>query len=197
MDSALYNAFGQRLISTIFTQSNQYRVVLEVALQFKIGPEALQNIYAASSNGAPVPLVLDCHGERAPDGAGRQPCGAAACGHHFSFNTASGVSLGHAVEAAQTIIAQLRDEGRSRLSVDTQFQGAALAFQASLSNTLLLVLAAIITIMYIVLGRALLREHDSPDHDSSTLPSAGVGRCWRCWCLGWIWTSSPSSASSC
>jgi multidrug efflux pump len=194
VDSALYNAFGQRLISTIFTQSNQYRVVLEVAPQFKIGPEALQNIYAASSNGAPVPLSsIATVSERpmalAVNHVGQLPAAT------ISFNTASGVSLGHAVEAAQTIIAQLRDEGQIPLSVDTQFQGAALAFQASLSNTLLLVLAAIIT-MYIVLG-VLYESTIHPITILSTLPSAGVGRCWRCWCRGWIWTSSPSSASSC
>ena len=172
VDSALYNAFGQRLISTIFTQSNQYRVVLEVAPQFKIGPEALQNIYAASSNGAPVPLSsIATVSERpmalAVNHVGQLPAAT------ISFNTASGVSLGHAVEAAQTIIAQLRDEGQIPLSVDTQFQGAALAFQASLSNTLLLVLAAIIT-MYIVLG-VLYESTIHPITILSTLPSAGVG----------------------
>ena len=172
VDSALYNAFGQRLISTIFTQSNQYRVVLEVAPQFKIGPEALQNIYAASSNGAPVPLSsIATVSERpmalAVNHVGQLPAAT------ISFNTASGVSLGHAVEAAQAIIAQLRDEGQIPLSVDTQFQGAALAFQASLSNTLLLVLAAIIT-MYIVLG-VLYESTIHPITILSTLPSAGVG----------------------
>ena len=173
----VYNAFGQRLISTIFTQSNQYRVVLEVAPQFKIGPEALQSVYAASSNGAPVPLSsIATVSERpmalAVNHVGQLPAAT------ISFNTAAGVSLGHAVDAAQQVIQQLRDEGQIPLSVDSQFQGAALAFQASLSNTLLLVLAAVIT-MYIVLG-VLYESTIHPITILSTLPSAGVGACWRC-----------------
>jgi multidrug efflux pump len=172
VDSALYNAFGQRLISTIFTQSNQYRVVLEVAPQFKIGPEALQSVYAASSNGAPVPLSsIATVSERpmalAVNHVDQLPAST------ISFNTAAGVSLGHAVDAAQQVIQQLRDEGQIPLSVDAQFQGAALAFQASLSNTLLLVLAAVIT-MYIVLG-VLYESTIHPITILSTLPSAGVG----------------------
>ena len=172
VDSALYNAFGQRLISTIFTQSNQYRVVLEVAPQFKIGPEALQSVYAASSNGAPVPLSSIASVSERPmalavNHVGQLPAAT------ISFNTAAGVSLGHAVDAAQQVIQQLRDEGQIPLSVDSQFQGAALAFQASLSNTLLLVLAAVIT-MYIVLG-VLYESTIHPITILSTLPSAGVG----------------------
>ena len=172
VDSALYNAFGQRLISTIFTQSNQYRVVLEVAPQFKVGPEALQTIYAASTSGAPVPLSsIATISERpmalAVNHVGQLPAAT------ISFNTAQGVSLGHAVEAAKQVIQTLRDEGQIPLSVDSQFQGAALAFQASLSNTLLLVLAAIIT-MYIVLG-VLYESTIHPITILSTLPSAGVG----------------------
>jgi multidrug efflux pump len=172
VDSALYNAFGQRLISTIFTQSNQYRVVLEVAPQFKIGPEALQSVYAASSNGAPVPLSsIATVSERpmalAVNHVDQLPAST------ISFNTAAGVSLGHAVDAAQQVIQQLRDEGQIPMSVDSQFQGAALAFQASLSNTLLLVLAAVIT-MYIVLG-VLYESTIHPITILSTLPSAGVG----------------------
>ncbi|MEG1356210.1 MdtB/MuxB family multidrug efflux RND transporter permease subunit [Comamonas sp.] len=172
VDSALYNAFGQRLISTIFTQSNQYRVVLEVAPQFKVGPEALQTIYAASSTGAPVPLSsIATVSERpmalAVNHVGQLPAAT------ISFNTAQGVSLGHAVDASKQVIQTLRDEGQIPLSVDAQFQGAALAFQASLSNTLLLVLAAVIT-MYIVLG-VLYESTIHPITILSTLPSAGVG----------------------
>ena len=172
VDSALYNAFGQRLISTIFTQSNQYRVVLEVAPQFKVGPEALQTIYAASSSGAPVPLSsIATVSERpmalAVNHVGQLPAAT------ISFNTAQGVSLGHAVDASKQVIQTLRDEGQIPLSVDAQFQGAALAFQASLSNTLLLVLAAVIT-MYIVLG-VLYESTIHPITILSTLPSAGVG----------------------
>lgn len=172
VDSALYNAFGQRLISTIFTQSNQYRVVLEVAPQFKIGPEALQSIYAASSTGAPVPLtsiatISDRPMALAVNHVDQLPAAT------ISFNTAPGVSLGHAVQAAQQVIQSQRDAGHIPLSVDAQFQGAALAFQASLSNTLLLVLAAIVT-MYIVLG-VLYESTIHPITILSTLPSAGVG----------------------
>ncbi|GGH49549.1 resistance-nodulation-cell division (RND) efflux transporter [Comamonas phosphati] len=172
IDSALYNAFGQRLISTIFTQSNQYRVVLEVGPQFKLGPEALQTIYAASTSGPPVPLTSVATVSERPmalavNHVGQLPAAT------ISFNTASGVSLGHAVKAAQQVMQQMRDEGQLPLSVDAQFQGAALAFQASLSNTLLLVLAAVIT-MYIVLG-VLYESTIHPVTILSTLPSAGVG----------------------
>jgi multidrug efflux pump len=172
IDTALYNAFGQRLISTIFTQSNQYRVVLEVAPQFKVGPEALQAIYVASSTGAPVPLssvasVIERPMALAVNHVGQLPAAT------ISFNTATGASLGHAVKAVQDLMAQLRAEGRMPLSVDAAFQGAALAFQASLSNTLLLVLAAVVT-MYIVLG-VLYESTIHPVTILSTLPSAGVG----------------------
>ncbi|MDR3005458.1 MAG: multidrug efflux RND transporter permease subunit [Acidovorax sp.] len=172
VDTALYNAFGQRLISTIFTQSNQYRVVLEVAPQFKIGPEALQSIYVASSMGAPVPMTSVATVRERPmalavNHVGQLPAAT------ISFNTAPGVSLGHAVQAAQQEIQALRNQGLLPLSVDAEFQGAALAFQASLSNTLLLVLAAVVT-MYIVLG-VLYESTIHPITILSTLPSAGVG----------------------
>jgi multidrug efflux pump len=172
VDTALYNAFGQRLISTIFTQSNQYRVVLEVAPQFKLGPEALQSIHVASSAGKPVPLTSVATVRERPmalavNHVGQLPAAT------ISFNTAPGVSLGHAVEAAQQEIQSLRARGHLPLSVDAQFQGAALAFQASLSNTLLLVLAAVVT-MYIVLG-VLYESTIHPITILSTLPSAGVG----------------------
>ncbi|WP_027016651.1 MdtB/MuxB family multidrug efflux RND transporter permease subunit [Comamonas composti] len=172
VDTALYNAFGQRLISTIFTQSNQYRVVLEVAPQFKIGPEALNAIYVASTSGAPVPLssvatVSERPMALAVNHVGQLPAAT------ISFNTAPGVSLGHAVDAVQAQMQQLRAAGEMPLSVDASFQGAALAFQASLSNTLLLVLAAVVT-MYIVLG-VLYESTIHPVTILSTLPSAGVG----------------------
>ena len=172
IDTALYNAFGQRLISTIFTQSNQYRVVLEVGPQFKLGPEALQSIYVASSSGPPVPLTSVATVSERPmalavNHVGQLPAAT------ISFNTAAGVSLGHAVQAAQQVMQAMRGEGQLPLSVDAEFQGAALAFQASLSNTLLLVLAAIVT-MYIVLG-VLYESTIHPVTILSTLPSAGVG----------------------
>jgi len=172
IDTALYNAFGQRLISTIFTQSNQYRVVLEVAPQFKIGPEALQSIYVTSTSGPPVPLTSIASIEErnmslSVNHVGQLPAAT------ISFNTASGVSLGHAVQAVQDVMKTMREEGVLPLSVDASFQGAALAFQASLSNTLLLVLAAVVT-MYIVLG-VLYESTIHPVTILSTLPSAAVG----------------------
>ncbi|CAN7298564.1 MdtB/MuxB family multidrug efflux RND transporter permease subunit [Acidovorax delafieldii] len=172
IDAALYNAFGQRLISTIFTQSNQYRVVLEVAPQFKVGPEALQSIYVPSSIGAPVPLssVARIEERTMPlvvNHVGQLPAAT------ISFNTAPGVSLGNAVAAIEREKAAVQAEGQLPLSVETSFQGAALAFQASLSNTLLLILAAVVT-MYIVLG-VLYESTVHPVTILSTLPSAGVG----------------------
>lgn len=172
IDAALYNAFGQRLISTIFTQSNQYRVVLEVAPQFKVGPEALQRIYVPSSAGAPVPLssVARIEERNMPlvvNHVGQLPAAT------LSFNTAPGVSLGDAVAAIEREKAAVQAEGLLPLSVETSFQGAALAFQASLSNTLLLILAAVVT-MYIVLG-VLYESTVHPVTILSTLPSAGVG----------------------
>ncbi|WP_298210573.1 MdtB/MuxB family multidrug efflux RND transporter permease subunit [Acidovorax sp.] len=172
IDAALYNAFGQRLISTIFTQSNQYRVVLEVAPQFKVGPEALQSIYVPSSAGAPVPLssVARIEERNMPlvvNHVGQLPAAT------ISFNTAPGVSLGNAVAAIEREKAAVQAEGQLPLSVETRFQGAALAFQASLSNTLLLILAAVVT-MYIVLG-VLYESTVHPVTILSTLPSAGLG----------------------
>ena len=172
VDTALYNAFGQRLISTIFTQSNQYRVVLEVAPQFKIGPEALASIYVPSSGGTPVPLSSLARVEErsmalAVNHVGQLPAST------ISFNTAPGVSLGQAVKAIERARDDLRAQGQMPISVDMAFQGAALAFQASLTNTLLLILAAVIT-MYIVLG-VLYESTIHPVTILSTLPSAGVG----------------------
>ncbi len=172
IDTALYNAFGQRLISTIFTQSNQYRVVLEVAPQFTLGPQALDSIYVPSTLGAPVPLASVARIEERS---------AALAVHHvgqlpaatISFNTAPGVALGDAVKAIDAERDALRASGALPLSVDLQFQGAALAFQASLTNTLLLILAAVVT-MYIVLG-VLYESTIHPVTILSTLPSAGVG----------------------
>ncbi|GAA4422897.1 multidrug efflux RND transporter permease subunit [Acidovorax lacteus] len=172
IDAALYNAFGQRLISTIFTQSNQYRVVLEVAAPYRLGPEALQSIYVPSSAGAPVPLSSVARVEERPmplvvQRVGQLPAAT------LSFNTAPGVSLGDAVAAIEREKAAAQAEGLLPLSVETRFQGAALAFQASLGSTLLLILAAVVT-MYIVLG-VLYESTVHPVTILSTLPSAGVG----------------------
>jgi multidrug efflux pump len=168
VDTALYNAFGQRLISTIFTQSNQYRVVLEVKPEFREGPDALKNIYVASSSGAQVPLsaiatVTEKPTSLAVNHLGQFPAAT------VSFNLAPGASLGDAVSAIEAA----EREMAMPLSVQTEFQGAALAFRASLTNELLLILAAIVT-MYIVLG-VLYESYIHPITILSTLPSAGVG----------------------
>ncbi|HSV51852.1 MAG TPA: MdtB/MuxB family multidrug efflux RND transporter permease subunit [Burkholderiaceae bacterium] len=168
IDNALYNAFGQRLISTIFTQSNQYRVVLEIAPRYRVGLNALSDLYVPSSNGTQIPLssvarVVEKPAALSVNHVGQFPAVT------ISFNTASGVSLGEAVEAIKAEQAALNQPA----SIETSFQGAALAFQASLSNTLLLILAAIVT-MYIVLG-VLYESYIHPVTILSTLPSAGLG----------------------
>ena len=168
IDNALYNAFGQRIISTIFTQSSLYRVVLEVKPESQRGLEALNGIYIVSLNGSQVPLSSIARiSERATplsiNHINQFPAAT------ISFNLAPGASLGNAVKA----IRAAEQEIGVPVSVQTGFQGAALAFQASLSNMLLLILAAIIT-MYIVLG-VLYESYIHPVTILSTLPSAGVG----------------------
>ncbi|MGE5737625.1 MAG: MdtB/MuxB family multidrug efflux RND transporter permease subunit [Betaproteobacteria bacterium] len=168
VDNALYNAFGQRLVSTIFTQANQYRVVLEVKPEFQRGPAALNGIYVTVTGGKQVPLdtVARITERRAPlviNHLGQFPAAT------ISFNLAHRASLGAAVQA---IKAAERDLGVPA-SIVTNFQGAALAFQASLGNTLWLILAAIVT-MYIVLG-VLYESYVHPITILSTLPSAGIG----------------------
>jgi multidrug efflux pump len=166
IDIALYNAFGQRLISTIFTQANQYRVVLEVKPEFRKGPEALKDITVASSSGAQIPLsaittITEKPALLAINHLGQFPAAT------ISFNLAPGVSLGEAVKAIEGEAQALPPAMRA------SFQGAALAFRASLANELLLILAAIVT-MYIVLG-VLYESYIHPLTILSTLPSAGVG----------------------
>jgi multidrug efflux pump len=168
IDNALYNAFGQRLISTIFTQASQYRVVLEVKPEFKRGPAALNDIYVASSTGGQIPLstvatVTEKSASLAINHIGQFPAST------ISFNLASGYSLGDAVKAIESAEKEIAIPA----SVRTSFQGAALAFSASLTSTLLLILAAIVT-MYIVLG-VLYESYIHPITILSTLPSAGVG----------------------
>ena len=168
IDNALYNAFGQRLISTIFTQTSQYRVVLEVKPEFQRGPAALDDLFVTSAAGEQVRLssIAKVSQKTAPlliNHLGQFPAAT------ISFNLAPGYSLGHAVDA----IRAAETEIGLPLSAQTRFQGAALAFQASLDNTLLLILAAIIT-MYIVLG-VLYESYIHPVTILSTLPSAGVG----------------------
>jgi len=168
VDTALYNAFGQRLISTIFTQATQYRVVLEVKSEYRAGPEALRGIYVAGTGGVQVPLASLARfstgtAPLAINHIGQFPAAA------ISFNLAPGYSLGHAVDAIQRVE---RDLGLPA-SVQTEFQGAAASFRDSLSSTLLLVLAAVIT-MYIVLG-VLYESYIHPVTILSTLPTATVG----------------------
>ena len=168
IDNTLYNAFGQRLISTIFTQSSLYRVVLEVKPEYQRGPEALNDIYLVSLSGNQIPLSSIARiSERAtPLSVNHIDQFPAAT---ISFNLAPGFSLGDAVKA----IHAAEQEIQLPVSVKTGFQGTALAFQASLSNMLLLIVAAIVT-MYIVLG-VLYESYIHPVTILSTLPSAGVG----------------------
>ena len=202
VDNALYNAFGQRLISTIFTQTNQYRVVLEVQPQFQIGPAALDNIYVPATNPGGSTATVGTAGVAAGASSSSLSSAVATSAsasnvqqvllssiatveeraaplvvNHIgqfpattiSFNLAPGASLGDAVDAIDA--AQL--ELKLPASMQIKFQGAALAFRASLANELWLILAAIIT-MYIVLG-VLYESYIHPITILSTLPSAGVG----------------------
>ena len=190
IDNALYNAFGQRLVSTIFTQTNQYRVVLEVQPEFQQGPAALDDIYVSA-----VGRAQPRRRAAAPDRAYRvrdAPAAAGAAAAVAQIVERAGaarrqprrpVSGGDdLVQPRARRVARRRgrrDRGRAsassacRVSVQLSFQGAALAFRASLANTLLLILAAIVT-MYIVLG-VLYESYIHPITILSTLPSAGVG----------------------
>jgi multidrug efflux pump len=172
VDNALYNAFGQRLISTIFTQTNQYRVVLEAKPEFQLGPNAINEVYVTTVvPGQPaqqVPLssiarVVERAAPLAVSHIGQFPATT------ISFNLAAGASLGDAVGA----IENAEKEIGLPASAQVKFQGAALAFRASLANELWLILAAIAT-MYIVLG-VLYESYIHPVTILSTLPSAGVG----------------------
>ena len=168
IDDALYDAFGQRQISTIYTQASQYRVVLESANGGSIGPAALRQIHVATAEGGQVPLSsLAQVEERAAslliNHIGQFPAAT------LSFNLSPGVALGDAV----AVIERVQQEIEMPVSVQVNFQGAAEAFRASLSSTLLLILAAIVT-MYIVLG-VLYESYIHPITILSTLPSAGVG----------------------
>jgi multidrug efflux pump len=168
IDNTLYDAFGQRQVSTMFTQLNQYHVVLEVDPRFQQNTDALKDIYVKSSNGTQVPLAAFTHLE--------QKTSALAVNHQgqfpvvtLSFNLAPNASLGDAVNA----IKKVEREINLPLSAHASFQGMAQAFQASLANEPLLVLAALITV-YIVLG-VLYESYIHPITILSTLPSAGVG----------------------
>ncbi len=172
IDNALYNAFGQRLISTIFTQTSQTRVVLEVSPAFQGGPAALEDLYVDSSSSGLVRLstvarIVEKTTPLVVTHLGQFP--AATISFNLGRTGNAGASLGDAVQAIRAASQEL---GMPE-SVQTRFQGAALAFQSSLTSTLLLILAAIVT-MYIVLG-VLYESYVHPVTILSTLPSAGVG----------------------
>jgi multidrug efflux pump len=168
IDNALYDAFGQRQVSTIFTQLNQYHVVLEVNSDFRNRPADLSRIYIRTSSGGVVPLnqITTLQMLQAPLAINHQGQFPVAT---ISFNLAPGVSLGQAV----TAINQAKADIGLPASIAAGFQGTAQAFQASLSNEPLLILAALITV-YIVLG-VLYESYIHPITILSTLPSAGVG----------------------
>ncbi|HEK1769473.1 TPA: MdtB/MuxB family multidrug efflux RND transporter permease subunit [Pseudomonas putida] len=166
--NALYDAFGQRQISTIYTQASQYRVVLQSQAAASIGPQALESIHVKATDGGQVRLsalarIEQRQAQLAISHIGQFPA------VMMSFNLGQGVSLGEAVQ----VIEQVQQDIGMPLGVQTRFQGAAEAFQASLSSTLLLILAAVVT-MYIVLG-VLYESYIHPVTILSTLPSAAVG----------------------
>ncbi len=168
IDETLYDAFGQRQVSTLFTQLNQYHLVMEAAPTFQKTPDKLKDIYVQSAYGGAVPLSAFTHFEttNAPlsvNHQGQFPCVT------ISFNLAPGASLGAATDA----IENAQKELNMPASVQSAFQGTAASFQASLANEPLLILAALITV-YIVLG-VLYESYVHPITILSTLPSAGVG----------------------
>jgi multidrug efflux pump len=168
IDNALYDAYGQRLVSTIFTQSNQYRVVLEVKPEYRQSLEDLKALRIPSNTGIQVPLsslvsvteqstpLVTQHLDQFPATT-------------ISFNLAPGIALGEALVAIEKTKGQIG----LPLSVQADYQGTTLAFSASLMSTLWLILAAIVTV-YIVLG-VLYESYIHPVTILSTLPSAGVG----------------------
>ncbi|MCP3368016.1 efflux RND transporter permease subunit [Bradyrhizobium cajani] len=168
IDNALDDAFGQRIVSTMFTSLNQYHVVMEVDPRFQYGPEALKDIYLNSATGQQVPLSTLVHAviKPAPILINHQSLFPSVT---ISFNLRPGVALGDAVAAIQKIE---KDTGKPA-SLSASFQGNAQAFQSSLSGTPLLIGAALIVI-YIILG-VLYESLIHPITILSTLPSAGIG----------------------
>ena len=168
IDNALYDAFGQRQVSIMYRQLNQYHVVMEVAPGFSRSPEALQNIYVRANNGTAVPLSSFAHfgpsnTALAVNHQGQYPAAT------LSFNLAPGVSLGDATKIIENAQRSIGFPSTIRAS----FQGTAAAFQDSLSSQPLLILAALFSV-YIVLG-VLYESYAHPITILSTLPSAGVG----------------------
>jgi multidrug efflux pump len=168
IDDTLYDAFGQRQVSTIFTQLNQYHVILEVDPKFQRTPTSLDDIYVHAGNNQEVPLSAFTHFEQMStplviNHQGQFPVVT------LSFNVAPGVSLGEAVD----VIRQTEQNIGLPPSIQADFQGTAAAFQNSLANESWLILAALVTV-YIVLG-VLYESYIHPLTILSTLPSAGVG----------------------
>ncbi|MBQ5939020.1 efflux RND transporter permease subunit [Massilia sp. AB1] len=177
IDDALYSAFGQRIVSTIFTETNQYRVILEAQQDQATSLDSLANLQLRTSSGQPTPLaaVATITEREAPlqvTHVAQYP--AATVG----FDTASGVSLGQAVDAIRAAAGEIRMPA----SVSMSFLGASGAYQASLSNQLWLILAAVVCV-YIVLG-VLYESYIHPLTILSTLPSAGVGALLALWVTG-------------
>jgi len=168
IDAALYQAFGQAQVSTIYEQLNQYHVVMEVDPKYQQTPDALQSIYVPSKSGTMVPLATFTHYQPS-----NTPLAVAHQGQFpsvtISFNLAEGVSLGEATE----LIARASRELNLPTSIHASFQGTAAAFQDSLSSEPVLILAALAAV-YIVLGM-LYESYIHPITILSTLPSAGVG----------------------
>ncbi|MGI8473319.1 MdtB/MuxB family multidrug efflux RND transporter permease subunit [Pectobacterium brasiliense] len=168
VDSALYNAFGQRLVSTIYTQASQYRVVLEHDTTNSTGLDALNDVRLISSDGGTIPLssiatIEERQGPLAINHIDQFPSTT------ISFNVADGYALGEAVDA----ITQAEQQMNLPADITTRFQGSTLAFQSALSSTVWLIVAAIVA-MYIVLG-VLYESFIHPITILSTLPTAGVG----------------------
>jgi multidrug efflux pump len=177
IDETLYSAFGQRQISTLFTQASQYRVVLEVDPRLSSGPEALTSVFVRTRSGRPVPLSSIARVSERPaslliNHVGQFPAVT------ISFNLGPDASLGDAVAAIERATAELQMPE----AIEMRFQGAAHAFRDSLSSTLFLVLAAVLT-MYIVLG-VLYESAIHPITILSTLPSATVGALLALWITG-------------
>ncbi|MGA2022202.1 MAG: multidrug efflux RND transporter permease subunit [Candidatus Sulfotelmatobacter sp.] len=168
IDNALYDAFGQRQVSTMYRPLNQYHVVMEVAPEFQQTTEALQNIYLRSTSGTPIPLAAFTHFEPSniPLAVNHQSQFPSVT---ISFNLAPGVSLGQATEAIEKVQRSIGFPA----TIQASFQGTAQAFQESLSSEFVLIITALITV-YIVLGM-LYESYIHPITILSTIPSAGVG----------------------
>jgi multidrug efflux pump subunit AcrB len=168
VDDALYSAFGQRFVSTMYKPLNQYHVVMEAELPFQQNPDAFKQMYVRSAKGGEVPLSAFIHTESGviPQNINHQGQFPAVT---LTFNLAEGVALGQAVDAVK----EVEREIRLPANIVGSFEGTAQAFQSALSNQPWLILAALVTV-YIVLG-VLYESYIHPITILSTLPSAGVG----------------------